>query len=131
MEKTRVFVIDDEYEILSFMEQIITDAGYGAEIFSNGNEAIEKMRTTRPDMVFLDLQMPGSNGFQILREIRCISDLENVPVVLLSALSAVTGSEYCPETLEARYGVRPDAFVPKPVIPEAVNEQLDMFIRKL
>ena len=78
--------------------------------------------------MFLDLQMPDINGFQVLKAIRQVSRFDDVPVVLLSAVSAITGSEYCPETLEARYGVRPNAFVSKPVLPAAVNAQLKSFI---
>lgn len=129
MIQAKVYVIDDEFETLAFMEQVITEAGHQVETFTDGNKAVEQMQTRPPDMVFLDLQMPSINGFQVLKAIRQVRRLDKVPVVLLSALSAVTGSEYCPETLEARYGVRPDAFVSKPVLPEAVDEQLQMFIR--
>jgi twitching motility two-component system response regulator PilH len=129
MTQAKVYVIDDEFETLAFMEQVITEAGHQVETFTDGNQAVEKMQTSTPDMVFLDLQMPRINGFQVLKAMRQVRRLDDVPVVLLSALSAVTGSEYCPETLEARYGVRPDAFVSKPVLPEAVDEQLQMFIR--
>ncbi len=128
MTQAKVFVIDDEFETLAFMEQVITEAGHRVETFTDGNEAIRKMQALPPDMVFLDLQMPNINGFQVLKAIREVCHLDDVPVVLLSAISAVTGSEYCPETLEARYGVRPDAFVPKPVLPDAVTEQLRVFI---
>ncbi len=128
MTQAKVFVIDDEFETLAFMEQVIGEAGHRAETFTDGNEAIEKMQATPPDMVFLDLQMPKINGFQVLKAIRQVPRFDGIPVVLLSAVSAVTGSQYCPETLEARYGVRPDAFVPKPVLPDAVNEQLKVFV---
>ena len=128
MAQAKVFVIDDEFEILAFMEQIITEAGHRVETFTDGNEAIKKMQALTPDIIFLDLQMPSINGFQVLRAIRQVSHFDDVPVVLLSAVSAITGSEYCPETLEARYGVRPNAFVSKPVLPDAVNAQLKSFI---
>lgn len=128
MTQTKVFVIDDEFEILAFMEQVITEAGHGVETFTDGHDAIKRMETHTPDLVFLDLQMPSINGFQVLRAIRQVPRLSDVPVVLLSAISAVTGSQYCPETLEARYGVRPNAFVSKPVLPEAIAEQLSAFI---
>ncbi len=128
MSQAKVFVIDDEFETLAFMEKVITEAGYRVETFTDGNEAVEKMKAIPPDMVFLDLQMPTVNGFQVLRAIRQVRRCADLPVVLLSGLSAITGSEYCPETLEARYGVRPDAFVSKPVLPDAVEEQLQTFI---
>ena len=54
--------------------------------------------------------------------------LDDVPVVLLSAMSAVTGRAYSPETIEARYGVRPNAFVSKPILTDEVNAQLAAFL---
>ena len=70
MDQATIFVVDDEFEILAFMEQIITEAGHRVETFTDGNEAIGKMHETSPDMVFLDVQMPGINGFQTLKALR-------------------------------------------------------------
>ena len=74
MSQAKVYVIDDEFETLAFMEQVITEAGHQVETFTDGNQAVEQMKTLAPDMVFLDLQMPGINGFQVLkamRQVRC------------------------------------------------------------
>ena len=70
MAQARVFVVDDESEILAFMKQVITNAGYQAETFTSGDEVIDKMQASTPDMVFLDVQMPGVNGFQVLKAMR-------------------------------------------------------------
>lgn len=124
----KVFVIDDEDDNLAYLIEIITAAGYQVEAFSDGSEAVTKIQAVSPDMVFLDVQMPHMNGFQVLKAIRNIESLAEIPVVLLSAISAVTGDDYDPDTIQARYGVRPDAFVSKPVRPETVREQLAKFI---
>ena len=80
-------------------------------------------------MVFLDVQMPIMDGFQVLKGIREIYSIVNVLVVLLSAISAVTGDEYDPDMIQSHYGVRPDAFVSKPIKPDSVREQLAKFIK--
>jgi CheY-like chemotaxis protein len=85
------------------------------------------MQAEIPEMVFLDVQMPHMNGFQVLKAIRETDSLAKVPVVLLSAISAVTGNSYDPGKIQAQYGVRPDAFVSKPIKPEGVLEQLARF----
>jgi len=124
MAEAMVFVIDDEFENLAFMEEIIGSAGYGVETFTDGNEALEKMKVSAPGMIFLDVQMPIINGFQVLKAVREIKGLEDVPVVLLSAISSVTGRDHDPDTIEARYGVRPSAFVPKPISPVDTTHRL-------
>lgn len=130
MSQATIFVIDDEFDILAFMEMVIAEAGHRVETFTDGNKAIDQMRKVPPDMVFLDLHMPTINGFQVLQAIRQVGRFDDVPVVLMSAIGAITGSEYCPETLELRYGVKPDAFASKPVLPEAIYGHLKAFIKQ-
>ncbi|MHC4487623.1 MAG: response regulator [Planctomycetota bacterium] len=125
----KVFIIDDEDDNLAYLSEIITGAGYEAEAFSDGSEALIKMQAETPEMVFLDVQMPRMNGFQVLKAIRESDILAKVPVVLLSAISAVTGDEYDPDRIQAQYGVRPDAFISKPIRPEGVREQLARFVK--
>ena len=127
----KVFIIDDEDDNLAYLSEIITGAGYEAQTFSDGAEALDQMKTETPDMVFLDVQMPRINGFQVLKGIRESDNLANIPVVLLSAISSVTGTEYDPDTIQSRYGVRPDAFVPKPIKPDSVREQLTRFVKSV
>ena len=54
--------------------------------------------------------------------------LAGLPVVFLSAIGALTGEDYDPDMIDRLYGVRPDAFLPKPIEPKAVAEQLRAFI---
>lgn len=129
MTNGKVFIIDDEDDNLAYLSEIITMAGYEAQTFADGAEALEKMKAELPDLVFLDVQMPNMNGFQVLKEIRDSDNLADVPVLLLSAISAVTGDEYDPDTIESRYGVRPDAFVSKPIKPDKIREQLAKFAK--
>jgi CheY-like chemotaxis protein len=87
------------------------------------------MEAAPPDLLFLDVQMPGMNGFQVLKAMRARGALARVPVVLLSAIGSVTGENYDPDMIEERYGVRPDAFVPKPIEPGRVEAALEQFLQ--
>ena len=123
-----VFVVDDEPDSLTYVTEIVTGAGYPVEAVSDASEAVEKMKAAPPAMVFLDVQMPRMNGFQVLKAMREAAPLADVPVVLLSAMGAVTGEDYDPEKIHDQYGVRPDAFLSKPVDPEAVLGELNRFL---
>ena len=129
MAQQRVFILDDEADNLAFLGAIIEDAGYAVESEQEGAAALDRMDAAPPDLVFLDVQMPGMNGFQVLKAMRSREPLADVPVVLLSAIGAVTGEEYDPDTIEERYGVRPDAFMPKPIEPDRVDEMLHHFLK--
>ena len=125
----KVFIVDDEDDCLAYLSEIITGAGYETQTFSDSAEALDKMKTEIPGMVFLDIQMPRMNGFQVLKGIRDSESLAGVPIILLSAISAVTGDEYDPDIIQLRYGVRPDAFISKPIKPDNVREQLTKFLK--
>ncbi len=124
MAKPTIFVIDDEQDNLEFISAIIEEAGHTAATFVDGNAALEHMRDTQPALVFLDVQMPKINGFQVLKSIRNQKELTETPVVMLSAIGAVTGEDFDPDLIESKYGVRPDAFIAKPIEPDKVTNQI-------
>jgi len=125
----KVLIVDDDRDNLAYLGSIIEDAGYTVEVLANSTEAVTRMQDEPPDMVFLDIQMPHTNGFQVLKTIRETESLSEIPVVFLSAIGSVTGEDYDPDKIQAQYGVRPDAFMPKTIEPSMVREQLDTFVK--
>ena len=124
----RVLIVDDDDDSLAYLSNIVGEAGYEVETLSDSSEAVPRMQAAPPDLVFLDIQMPRTNGFQVLKAIRETEGLTETPVVFLSAISSVTGEGYDPDKIQAQYGVRPDAFMPKTIEPDAVREQLAAFV---
>jgi CheY-like chemotaxis protein len=127
--KARIVVVDDEQDNLDFLAEIIDDADCEAETHADGAGAVERMKQDPPALVFLDVQMPGMNGFEVLKAMRSTKSLASVPVVLLSAIGAVTGEDFDPDLVEKKYGVRPDAFVAKPIEHVKVTEQITAFVK--
>jgi DNA-binding response OmpR family regulator len=78
----RVLVVDDEPRILKFLIVRLKFAGYEVLTASGGMEALEQLQAQEPDMLVLDVVMPGMDGFETLRQIRAFS---SVPVIILSA----------------------------------------------
>ena len=81
----RVVVADDDADIRDLVHFKLSDAGYVVHAFGDGAEAWASFQADPPDLVVLDVQMPGMSGIEVLRRIRDVSDA--VPVVLLSARS--------------------------------------------
>jgi DNA-binding response OmpR family regulator len=81
----RVLVVDDE-EGIRVLCRVNLELG-GFEVFeaADGVEAVEKVRTERPDLVFLDLMMPRMDGWQVLDELKSDASTAGIPVVLLTA----------------------------------------------
>ena len=79
----RILVVDDEEAIRSLYKMELEDAGFEVETADSGSQALEKLETFKPDLVTLDIKMPGMSGLEVLSEIRKIS--KDLPVILCSA----------------------------------------------
>ena len=83
MKNKSVLIVDDESDLLELLQSIFERAGYTKNATaSSGKEALSMFRNHQPDMIILDVMMPGIDGFTVLKEIRQIS---TVPVLMLTA----------------------------------------------
>ena len=80
--KKRVLVVDDERAILTVLRIKLGISGYDVVSASNGEEALDLIKSTCPDIMLLDVIMPGMDGFQVLEKVRAASKL---PVIVFSA----------------------------------------------
>jgi DNA-binding response OmpR family regulator len=78
----QVLVVDDDDDLRAMVAKLLNRAGMGTIEAADGNEGLRKFFATRPDLVVLDVSMPGMDGFAVLERIR---DLSDVPVLLLTA----------------------------------------------
>lgn len=83
MEKAkRILVIEDEADLAGIIQDYLVEAGMEAETLGDGTHAVEQILAQRPDLVVLDIMLPGKTGIEICREVRAKS---NVPIILESA----------------------------------------------
>ena len=81
----RVLVIEDEPNIIEAISFILSRDGWTVHTHSDGETANEKIRATPPDLVILDVMLPGKSGFDILRDLRGEEDTQELPVLMLTA----------------------------------------------
>ena len=82
----RILVIDDEPDLLEMIAFRLESSGAcRVETAADGREGLEKLHASRPDLVLVDLLMPGLDGWEVQRRIRDDPELKDVPVVLLTA----------------------------------------------
>lgn len=84
----QILIVDDEPNILVPLEFLIKQQGYKVEKALNGNEALEKMQQCHPDLVVLDVMMPGMDGFEVARKIRQDPRFNNTHIIFLTAKGA-------------------------------------------
>ena len=88
---TKVLVADDEQGIRELLTDTLGDAGYDVIEASDGAEALEKAGEEHPDVILLDVIMPVMDGLQTLEKLRESPSTKSIPVILLTAISAVKG----------------------------------------
>ena len=84
-DKPRILIADDDAFIRRPLEWILQQEGFEAETAADGDECIEQLRSAPPDLLILDVMMPGLDGFEICRRMKDDPRLREVPVILLSA----------------------------------------------
>jgi two-component system response regulator (stage 0 sporulation protein F) len=84
----RLLLVDDDPGVLELLNEYLVAQGYKVELASNGEAALSAVRAARPDLVLLDIRMPGLDGVEVLRRL-CRQDA-TLPVVMVTANEDVT-----------------------------------------
>jgi CheY-like chemotaxis protein len=105
MDKPFALIVEDNYEIVTLFQHVLDMAGYHTDIVLDGTEAMQRIEAEPPDIVLLDLQLPGMTGVEILRQMRTNERLSSIPVVVITAYS----------NYSTRLPFEPDLLLLKPV----------------
>ena len=102
-----VLLIEDEQNIIEAVSFILSRDGWEVKTHANGQNAMEAVRARQPDVVILDVMLPGKSGFDILKEIRADTALEGLPVLMLSARGQAKDLEQAERAGANRYMTKP------------------------
>lgn len=118
----RVLVVDDEMHLRLYIKAVFESAGYETAMAKNGEEGLARAREFMPDLVSLDLMMPGEGGIRLYRNLRSDPALGRVPVMVVSAIA---GGTFEHALRAVRTGADtplpdPEAYVEKPPTPQSL-----------
>ena len=116
--KPLILLVDDSIFELKVVSARLQQTGYCVITATSGHEALTLARERRPDLVVLDIWMPGMDGIEVSRRLRDDKSFAEVPIVLLTSHAL---SEYLQEGLEAGA----DAYIVKPIGEEKLQSLLD------
>ena len=119
MQKKTVLIVEDELDMRIFISTLLETSGYQPIITRDGNEGMLKAKDVCPDLIILDVMMPGEGGVQMYRQLKTDQTLCEIPVIMLSAVAKKTFAHYL-NMVNARLKdpiPDPDAYIEKP--PEA------------
>jgi len=114
--KLRVLVVDDQRKVLRFLEIDLRFHGFEVITTTSGKEALELVESINPDIMLLDIVMPGMDGFEVLNQLRAFSQ---VPVIAFSA--SITNHD---EAMQ----LGANAFISKPFKVEAMLDSINQLL---
>jgi CheY-like chemotaxis protein len=120
---TRVLVVEDNAINLDFMSLLLRRAGCNVTTAASGEEAIDRCATQPFDIVLMDVQMPGKDGFDTTMALRSHPPTANVPIVAVTAHAMRGDEERC-----LAHGM--DGYVAKPIDPATLYDAMDRALRK-
>ena len=83
----RILVVDDEPDLLVLLEEHLTQEGYDVVTATTGMQAITRAREVRPDIILLDVMMPGVSGFDVCNILQDFPETASIPVIFLTAVA--------------------------------------------
>ncbi|MDO5780473.1 MAG: response regulator transcription factor [Clostridium sp.] len=87
MANEKILVVDDEENIAELISYNLTSNGYKVIIANNGNDAVKLAVEEKPNLILLDLMIPGKDGYDVCKDIRSNSEIRNTPIIMLTAKS--------------------------------------------
>lgn len=117
-----VIVVDDQHSHREMISNLLKGSGINVIEASDGVEAIEKIEVNCPDLIILDIVMPGMNGFEVCRRLKNNPITQNIPIVFCS----VKGEEF-----DRYWGIKQgaDAYIAKPFGPRELVGTVKQFLR--
>lgn len=124
----KILVVDDDPDFIETTRTVLASQGYGVSAAANGVEALEKLRSYRPDLIILDVIMPLKDGFLTCEELKKDPDYQDIPILMLTSLA-----QKIPETsysVQQGLMLEADDFVDKPVSPTELLARVARLLRR-
>jgi two-component system, cell cycle response regulator DivK len=121
MSGQRILVIEDNAKNLKLVRDVLEYAGYDVVPAETGERGLELAAEVAPDLVLMDLQLPGIDGTETLRRLRELAATSGVPVVAVTAFAMETDRDRA-------FANGFDGFVEKPISVRALPEQIERFL---
>ncbi len=119
----QILLVEDEPDILEFVQYNLKKGGYEVLCASNGEDAIELAKANKPDLILLDMMMPGMDGVEVCERLREDLKTEDVVIAFLTARS----EDY---SQVAGFDAGADDYIPKPIRPKVLMSRISALLRR-
>jgi DNA-binding response OmpR family regulator len=114
-EQKNIMLVDDDPDFVEAVKAVLEAANYKVSVAYDGEECLAKLASETPDLIVLDVMMPGKDGYEVCEELKKTDRTTEIPVILLTGVaSRVSTSKY---THQMGMMTSADDYIPKPVQP--------------
>lgn len=121
MDKKIILIIDDNPLTIKLLDYLLTTKGYETHSASNANEVFNLLQTLQPNLILMDIQLPGMDGLELTRRLKSEKKYKNIPIIAITAFAMKGDKE---KTLNAGC----DGYIAKPIdirtFPDIIAEHL-------
>jgi len=121
MSKGRILVVDDEIYIVHLLDFSLGMEGYEVITALDGEQALENLKTEKPDLIVLDIMMPKLDGYEVCKAIKSSPETRHIPVILLSAKGRNVDQKL-------GFDVGADDYITKPFSPRKLVERINQLL---
>lgn len=118
----KILIVEDEKNIVLSLRMLLSKLGYEVLCVDNGVEALEISRSFKPDLVLLDIILPGIDGYLVCQAMREEQETAKIPIVFISAMSRE-------EDLKRAYQAGASDYLIKPFTPEKIKKTLEKYLK--
>lgn len=120
----KVLVVDDDKSILTLVRKYLTGAGFSVVVTDNGSEALMLVRESRPDVILVDVDMPGLDGVAVCRVLKKEAATQSIPVIIMS------GARVAEQDVLAGFTGGADDYVSKPFSLAVLQARIESVMRR-
>ena len=121
MSKGKILVVDDEIYIVHILDFSLGMEGYEVITALDGDQALERVKAEKPDLIVLDIMMPKLDGYEVCKNIKSSAETQHIPVILLSAKGRNVDQKL-------GFDVGADDYITKPFSPRKLVERINQLL---
>jgi two-component system alkaline phosphatase synthesis response regulator PhoP len=119
----KILIVDDEPDTVELAKMVLSYEGYETSVAYDGEEALEKVRTEKPDLLLLDIKMPKKDGLEVCKELKDDPAYQHIPILMFTA-------KVHDRDLELGWEAGADDYITKPFSGAALIERIRAHLEK-
>ncbi len=127
-DKPRILIIDDDVDFVEATRIVLESKPYEVIIAYNGDDGLRKAREESPDLIILDVIMPGKDGFSTAEQLKGNAELKKIPVIMLTSYAERGGESSI--AMSGGLTLETEDYIDKPIRPEELLKRVEKYLKR-